>query len=267
MSRIVLAFLLATAWLDAHAQSSLLPCPSDTSWTQWTNCNGKLTLSSGSAYAGDFRDGRFHGQGGLSLVDGSNYIGGFKNGQFDGQGTLVLPGGVEYIGAFKAGKFNGKGTLTLADGGKHVGDFKDGALSGVGAFISAKGYTIVAGTWRDEDVETESGRWRFAASTSSNWFVLTKSIRQEGGFRRAWVMFGENQPNPQTGHLSARALIQFDCVNERSRLAEVTFFSGSFGIGEILGSHRDDTWSYVAPGTANSTVMTYVCNRKLPSVE
>jgi len=214
-------------------------------------------------YRGEWRDGQPHGQGTLALTDGSKYVGGFKHSQFNGEGTLTLSNGSEFEGEFRAGKWHGKGTLKLNDGLKYIGGFDDGVFR-QGALISPQGYTIVEGTWRDGDVETAGGRWRFAASTeSTNYFILTESIRREGAFRRAWMILGDNQPVKQTGHLSARSLTIFDCTNERIQTVEMVFFSGSFGTGNLLGSHQDNTWNYVAPGTAISTVMKYVCDYKL----
>ena len=63
MSRIVFALLLATAWLDAHAQSSLPPCPGDYKTTTWTNCFGTYTYYNGDKYVGAWRDGNRNGQG------------------------------------------------------------------------------------------------------------------------------------------------------------------------------------------------------------
>ena len=42
----------------------------------------------------------------------TEYVGEFKDGKFHGQGTLTLPNGDKYLGAFKSGKKHGKGILT-----------------------------------------------------------------------------------------------------------------------------------------------------------
>jgi hypothetical protein len=62
MHRILFAVLLAAASLDGHAQSSLPPCPTDTT-VPWTNCFGTLTLPNGDKYAGEFRDNKMQGEG------------------------------------------------------------------------------------------------------------------------------------------------------------------------------------------------------------
>jgi hypothetical protein len=75
MHRPFFAFLVATAWLNGQAQSSLPPCPEDASVT-WTNCLGTYRAPSGHQYAGSFKNDERHGQGalisrqGYTLVEG-----------------------------------------------------------------------------------------------------------------------------------------------------------------------------------------------------
>ena len=59
-------------------------------------------------------------------ADKTKYIGQFKDGKFDGQGTYTYPDGTKYIGQFKDGLPNGQGTYTYPDGIKYTGQFKDG---------------------------------------------------------------------------------------------------------------------------------------------
>ena len=59
-------------------------------------------------------------------ADKTKYIGQFKDGKFDGQGTYTYGDGTKYIGEFKDGLPNGQGTYTYADGTKYIGEFKDG---------------------------------------------------------------------------------------------------------------------------------------------
>ena len=62
------------------------------------------------------------------LGGGEYYIGEFKDGKFDGQGTYTYADGDKYVGEFKEDKFDGKGTYTFADGKKYVGDWQDGEM-------------------------------------------------------------------------------------------------------------------------------------------
>ena len=70
------------------------------------NGRGTLTLSSGTQYVGEFKDGRFNGHGRLTYPDGKIYIGTYKEGKKHGQGTMAHPDGEEYTGEWKDGKWN-----------------------------------------------------------------------------------------------------------------------------------------------------------------
>ena len=47
---------------------------------------------------------------------GTMYSGDWKNGKYDGQGTITFPDGSMYVGTFKDGEYHGHGNLTLPDG-------------------------------------------------------------------------------------------------------------------------------------------------------
>ena len=143
------------------------------------NCdNGKgIMLLPYGKYFGEFKEGKFSGQGTLELKDGSKYIGEFKDGNMhgtgkeilhttdekdsffeyvgeysknlrSGKGTLTYPNGDKYIGDFKNGKFNGKGSFNYANGGKYVGDFKSGEFNGKGTLTNFIGDTYI-GEFKD----------------------------------------------------------------------------------------------------------------------
>ena len=95
MTRIVFVLLLAAAWLDAHAQSSLPPCP-ESNKAIWTNCFGFYEYANGIRYVGEFRRGKRNGQGTNTWTDGSKYVGEFQNDKFHGQGTLYNANGTVF---------------------------------------------------------------------------------------------------------------------------------------------------------------------------
>ena len=195
MSRIFISLLLATAWIDGHAQSSLPPCP-DEPFDQWSNCSATWTFPDDSKYSGGWKDDKQYGRGSL---------------------------------------------------------------------ISPQGYTIVEGIWRDDRTVMTSGvRWYLAGyAAESRFFVSMESIRQDGAFRRAWVMSAYYEPITENRWLSARALHKFDCLDQRQLTMTITLFSGSFGSGESSGTVDNDQWKYVPPGTGFFDVMKYVCDYKL----
>ena len=102
------------------------------------NCIGTKTLSDGSEYVGEWKHGRYYGQGVITIASGQmkggKYEGGFKDNMYHGQGTFIYPNGAEYIGEFKDGEAHGQGTFTMVDGGKYIGEFKASKMHGQGTW-------------------------------------------------------------------------------------------------------------------------------------
>ena len=72
--------------------------------SKWTMCKGVKITSKGSKYSGEFKDGKYHGQGTINNVTGDQYTGGFKSGKFYGKGTLTHSNGEKKSGVWKDGK-------------------------------------------------------------------------------------------------------------------------------------------------------------------
>ncbi len=160
MRHSLFAGLIATAWLDAHAQSSLPPCEGQdvylysscyATWAdgahryvgEWSggkyHGQGVLTIWPGMKYVGEFREGRFHGRGTLTIVDTLTYVGEFQGGEKEGQGIQAYSDGRKYVGAFKKSEFSGQGTFTWPDGRELTGDFSWGGR-GTDDRFEAKGH-------------------------------------------------------------------------------------------------------------------------------
>ena len=125
-----LAFVLMVG--SAYSQSNLPNCEGRLP-NAWFNCYGTFTTFLGNKYIGEFKDGRFNGQGTFFYL---------ANDQFKGD---------KYVGEWKDGKRNGQGTLTLSDGSKHVGEFKDDKRHGQGALFSSIGSVTYQGIWADNN--------------------------------------------------------------------------------------------------------------------
>lgn len=195
MRSFILAILIAAAWPTAHAQSSLPPCPTDSS-VVWTNCVGSILRDDGAGYTGGWKDDKWHGQ---------------------------------------------------------------------GLLISPKGHALAEGVWRDDIATIAGDRYKYVEHTETqSFFVLIGSIRQEGTFRRAWIVNAYNEPQRKFGWMSGKLLERFDCTNERTQRLTASFFSGSFGSGELMDSVGEGEWEYVYPDSAGESVMKYVCGHKLP---
>lgn len=107
MSRIFIAFLLANAWLDGYAQSSLPPCKGSPFKDTQAPCFGSHEFAPGYLYLGDWRDGKMNGWGSLTFPDGAKNIGEFKDGMLDGWGeSIAADGAVINSGIWKRGRFD-----------------------------------------------------------------------------------------------------------------------------------------------------------------
>lgn len=101
----------------AVAQSSLSPCPAETS-VAWTDCFGTFAYGNGTEYVGEFRNNMRNGKGTFTYPDGANYVGEFADNEKRGQGTFTWPNGAKYVGAFAEGIPNGQGAEYGPDGSK-----------------------------------------------------------------------------------------------------------------------------------------------------
>ena len=137
---------------DSTTSSNFSVCQgSDVS--KWSSCFGGWTASNANRYVGEWRDGKFNGQGVfLSLAEnefkGDKYFGEFKDGLRSGQGTYTHANGNRYLGEWRDGKINGKGTYTFTNGDKYFGELKDGVRNGQGTYTFANGNRYI-GEWKD----------------------------------------------------------------------------------------------------------------------
>ncbi|MFL2800504.1 MAG: trypsin-like peptidase domain-containing protein [Paracoccaceae bacterium] len=144
----------------------------------WANCiegdciNGKGTyiFSKGSKYVGEYRNGKYHGQGTdttpgyvykgeykygkrhgqgtYTRTNGDKYVGEYRNGQRHGQGTYSDAEGHIYVGEFRNGQGHGQFVVTYNNGDKYVGQFIEGLRNGRGTYTFSNGSEYV-GQWKD----------------------------------------------------------------------------------------------------------------------
>ena len=74
----------------------------------WRDCHGTLIYKDGSKYIGEFKDGKFNGQGLFTFPDG---------GELEGH---------KYEGEWKDDKKHGEGVLLYINGSKLEGEFRKG---------------------------------------------------------------------------------------------------------------------------------------------
>lgn len=109
----------------------------------------KLTLSNGDMYEGQFKSGKYHGQGTYTSKGGTVYVGEFAHGDFSGHGKKTGPDGVVYEGQFKNDQFHGHGTYK-ASGNVYVGEFRNGNFNGQGKMTHHNGY-VYEGQFKDDN--------------------------------------------------------------------------------------------------------------------
>eukprot|EP00892_Ulva_mutabilis_P004726 jgi/Ulvmu1/2625/UM014_0077.1 len=106
---------------------------------------GRLTLSDGSYFEGDFEHDEIVGLGVRVHSDGSRHEGQFVDGEASGQGVYRSAQGWTIHANFAENRAVGHGTWENSDGDKYEGTF-DGKFSGQGILQCTNGYTY-QGQW------------------------------------------------------------------------------------------------------------------------
>ena len=108
-------------------------------------------------YKGNYKDGKYHGQGTYTWSDGDKYEGGWKQGKKHGYGIYTHFNGVKYVGEWKQGKKHGHGSYSFPDGEKYVGEWKEGKKHGHGSYTYADGEKYV-GEWKNGEIHEQESR-------------------------------------------------------------------------------------------------------------
>ena len=102
---------------------------------------GKLILSNGVIYEGDFIDGEKTGNGKIIFEDKTVYEGGVEKGDLNGKGKMIWTNGYEYEGDFEFNKLCGNGILKSPNGEIYEGEFKNNLFNGYGKYTFKNGNT------------------------------------------------------------------------------------------------------------------------------
>ena len=139
---------------------------------------GTVTHANGERYVGEFKDGKYNGQGTLTTANVGVYVGEWKDDRRSGQGTYTFVSGNKYVSEFKDDKASGQGTLTFANGDKYVGELKDYMRNGQGTLTTANG-DIYVGEWKDDRRSGQGTRY------ASNGSIINQGIWEFGNFVRS----------------------------------------------------------------------------------
>lgn len=145
----ILAAVLTIAADCAPGQSRRQPCPGSYNAATWDSCFGETTFAYGLSYAGEFKDGKPHGQGTMSYPGSNKYVGEWRNGKREGEGAMWYPIGHKYVGEWRDNKRNGQGTMSYPDGRRYVGEWKNGKRNGQGIEYREDGSILRSGVWKD----------------------------------------------------------------------------------------------------------------------
>ena len=108
----------------------------------------KITLSNGTVFEGEYKDGKAHGHGKETCCDGRVFEGAYKDGKWNGHGKATHPNGRVFEGEYKDGKAHGPGKETYPDGRVFVGEYKDGKPNGHGKITYPDG-RVIEGEYKD----------------------------------------------------------------------------------------------------------------------
>jgi hypothetical protein len=99
-------------------------------------------------------------------------------------------------------------------------------------------------------------------SEEAQFFYDPSTIRIEGKMRRVWRLQNLKQRG-QYSEMSRRMRMEYDCMNERSRILADSFHSEPMAGGKTL--HSDDTddiiWREIPPGTIAAVMLQIVCSK------
>ena len=198
MDRYKYILLLFVVGLSAGCSSKIVHVPSYFGPQPISQGYGEAALPDSSRYAGEFKDGLFHGKGTLTWPNGGHYEGEFEHGLMNGQGTIHSSNGDLYIGDFVDGLIAGKGKMTRENGEWYEGEFKNDTFHGQGVFTTVSGDQY-SGEFIDGVLSGE-GRITFTNGNSyeggvQDWTFNGKGIYRYASGKQHSGQFKDGVPN------------------------------------------------------------------------
>lgn len=103
--------------------------------------------------------------------------------------------------------------------------------------------------------------WKLVSETDIvKSYIDVTSIKTINGYIRAWSLQNRNKPT-KSGEYSFKALEEYDCKLDRTRIISLIAYKGQMGSGDGTTSNGIGEWEYPAPGTNGGTILKFVCSR------
>lgn len=149
---------------------------------KWTNCwgryEGAFSFRKGLVYEGEWNNGDLNGYGTVRKKTGEPYyIGDFKDGKYHGQG-LAINGGQKYEGGWNMYQKHGFGIQTNDDGTSYKGEWKGSQYHGRGVLIFENGRRQ-EGIWENDRFIREEKVNLLALSTGISTSIDRTDIDRE----------------------------------------------------------------------------------------
>ncbi len=125
---------------------------------------GEYRFDNGDEYKGQFKSGKFEGQGILYLVTGDKYLGNWVAAQREGRGRLEFANKDVYLGNFTANNIEGEGEMTYADGAHYSGQWANNKRNGEGQLQLSNG-ELLTGTWKNDQYQAAWNSVAFMGDT------------------------------------------------------------------------------------------------------
>lgn len=164
------------------------------------NGKGKMIFKNADYYDGDWKDGKFEGQGRFVLrATGISYHGQFVQGLKDGYGIEERADGSKYEGHFKEGQKHGKGLYKWAIGERYEGEFVENKMYGNGTYSWNDG-TVYVGEWKDNKLY---GNGLLIEGNGGRYLGSFKNDKKEGygvyTWNDGWIYRGNWRNGVQNG--------------------------------------------------------------------
>lgn len=109
---------------------------------------GKYTWSDGTAYEGDWEEGKMTGKGRISWASGATYEGDFSGNYLHGFGTFTGSDGFVYRGVWRMNSQHGIGRKKYQNSDVYDGCWKEGKREGSGRYAWSNGNMYI-GSWKN----------------------------------------------------------------------------------------------------------------------